>query len=68
MWKESRDDSVAAVCIDGDSEAEVFNRAAQWIAKNDGSVEIQALLWRRVSHQRYPGQPIFEMHIYFEPQ
>ncbi|WP_433831185.1 hypothetical protein ACQP2E_12830 [Actinoplanes sp. CA-015351] len=64
----SPDNSVAAVYIGGDSEAEVFNRAAQWIAKNDGSIEIQALQWQRVSYQRYPGRPIFEMQIFFGPQ
>ncbi|MBG0568412.1 hypothetical protein [Actinoplanes aureus] len=68
MDEPRQDDDVAAVCIGGNSEAEVFNRAAQWIAKNDGSVEIQALHWQRVSRQPYPGRPVFEMHIYFEPQ
>jgi hypothetical protein len=63
-----RDNGVAAVYIEGDSEAEVFNRAAQWIAKNDGSVEIHAVQWRRLSHQRITGQSVFEMDIYFEPQ
>jgi hypothetical protein len=64
---ESQDPSVAAIYIGGHSEAEVFHRAAQWIAKNDGSVEIQALQWQRVTHDRHTAQPVFEMQIYYEP-
>lgn len=62
------DESVVAVYIGGDSEAEVFHRAALWVAMNDGAVEIQAVQWQRLSFHRQPSSPVFEMQIYFEPQ
>ncbi|BCJ44610.1 hypothetical protein GCM10010168_14230 [Actinoplanes ianthinogenes] len=64
----ARDESVAAVYIGGDSEAQVLNRAAQWAASNDGAVEIQAVHWQRLSPRLTADQPVFEIHIYFEPQ
>lgn len=68
LKRPSVDEHVLAVYISGDSEAEVFNRAAQWVASCDGAVEIQAVQWRRLHFKPQEVDPMFEMHIYFEPQ
>ncbi|MFG1713219.1 hypothetical protein [Micromonospora sp. NPDC049203] len=62
------DDSIKAVYIEGDSEAEVFSRAASWFGQRDGAVEIQAVHWRRLHHKLNDTEGLFELHVYFEPQ
>ena len=62
------DKRVRAVYLGTNNEAELFNRAAQWIASKDGAVEIQAVHWRRHSYEPSDDDPMLELHIYFEPQ
>jgi hypothetical protein len=59
------DDHVRAAYICGDSPAEVFNRAAQWAARNDGVMAgVKGLEWKRLGRN---DDWKFEMSIFFEP-
>ncbi|MGN9915752.1 hypothetical protein [Micromonospora palomenae] len=62
------DDSIMAVYIQGNSEAEVFSRAASWFAQRDGAVEVEAIHWRRLHRELVDAEGMFELHVYFEPQ